>query len=238
MRATLDDSFLRLERAEQNLKQLKRQLTAYKKANERTSLIKVEGLTVSAIWPPNPPQMLAVRAGEIADGCRSALDYLVYQLAILASGEINKSTQFPIEDAPEKFEARTRLTKKGRPNFLTGISAPHIAAIEAVQPYNGGDWLEFLQAFSNEEKHRLVPLLSYQGTTRRINAGGTEAEAKALGGFRMPGDDVSMYYPAPVDVTFPGGAPVKETLEKIVSETRQLLEAFDPDFKRVVWGSG
>jgi hypothetical protein len=228
---SLADSLRRVDRAGERLDQLRSEVQAYIDANE-APLVKVEGLTVSMVnWPPVPPGEIGMTAGEVTYNLRAALDYLVAALAAtdrdgLAVGESNLRTQFPIESTPEGFAARRLRDRRGRPGYLTGVNDPHCALIEALQPYNGVEWTEFLRDLSNEDKHRAIPVLGYASPATRIQAGGTEEQAKALGGFRLPGDDVSMYFPATVDVTFNGGAPVVETLEILQAGVRETISAF------------
>src|SRR3989442_13745286 len=65
---------------------------------------------------------------EVAGHFRSALDYLIGQLANLDSGPGERRTQLPIESTPEGF-------KKRRDSFLEGVNDAHVAAIERLQPY-------------------------------------------------------------------------------------------------------
>lgn len=150
-------------------------------------------------WPSIPPPEIGITAGEVVYNLRAALDYLVFELATLGSGEVNMRTQFPIESTPEGFKARRHPTKRGDPNWLTGVDCSHCAAIEALQPYNGVDWTEFLRDISNEDKHRTIPILAYASRAQTINVGGTEEEAKAFGGFRKP-NDMATYYRASISV--------------------------------------
>ena len=103
MTPALQDALLRVARANELFVDLKDLMAAYGKENEDRSLIKVEGLTLSAIWPPEPPPMFGVRIGEIVHNLRAALDYLVFQLAILDSGSEQQGTQFPIESTADGF---------------------------------------------------------------------------------------------------------------------------------------
>lgn len=231
--ADLSSCYLRLDRARKHLEELKIQVAAYVEAN-KSIVVKVHGSTVSVVgWPDQPSPEIGITAGEIVYNLRAALDYLVFALALQDSGEVNIRTQFPIEDTPEGFKARRHPNKRGRPNWLTGVDCSHCAAIEALQPYNGVNWTEFLRDMSNEDKHRTIPVLGYASPPQRINVGGTEEEAEALGGFRMPGDDVSMYYPSTILVTLNSEppTPVVETLEILESEVRAVIDSFEPEFK-------
>jgi hypothetical protein len=229
-------SYLRIARADKRLKELKRQVTAYKKAN-KPGLIKVHGHTVSvAAWPDHPPPEIGITAGEVVYNLRAALDYLVFELAIYGSGTINMRTQFPIEDTPQGFKSRRHPDRRGRPNWLTGLDCAHCAAIEALQPYNGINWTRFLREISNEDKHRTIPVIGYVSLGQTINVGGTEEEAKTFGGFRMPGDDVSMYYPSPIEVVLSNSDPpvaVVETLQILKSEVSAVVDSFKADLEIV-----
>lgn len=221
----LSDAFMRLERAGEHFEELQREIATYVDANERFSLIKVEGQAATALMPPAPPPaQIGVIAGEVIYNLRAALDYLVYQLAILDSGKEVNGTQFPIEAKPQGFKAR-------RKTYLRGVNESHIAAIEALQPYNGADWTRVLRQLSNFDKHRALQIMGIQSQGVRISIGGTEDEARAFGGFRMPGDNVAMYYPASLLVTFPDGTRVEEPLQTLLTETRETLETFNPDFE-------
>jgi hypothetical protein len=220
----LHDAYLRITRAEELLDELRRLAADYESTNKASSLIKVNGMTVSALWPPEPPSMFGVRVGEIAHNLRSALDYLVYQLARLDSGNFVSGTQFPIEESAKGFRSRSK-------RCLAGIDRPHIAAIETLQPYNSGQWARVLRDLSNQDKHRTLHIIGYAASESvRVNVGGTEEEGRALGGFRKPGDDESMYYPAPIVVAFTDGTPIEATLSGLVNETRRVLDAFSSDF--------
>lgn len=223
----LAEACLRVDRAREHLDALKGHIATYIEANRTSSLIKVDGMTISAIWPPEPPPMFGVWVGEIAYNLRAALDYLVYRLAMLDSGKTVDGTQFPIEDTVEGFQKR-------RSRFLRGVNEAHVAAIEELQPYKGADWTRLLRDLSNIDKHRTLHIIGYVSTgSVQVNVGGTEEEAKALGGFRRPGNDVAMYYPAPILVAFTDGTLIEKPLNQLLAETRKVLETFDPDFEGV-----
>jgi hypothetical protein len=96
--------------------------------------------------------IFSVVIGEIVYNLRSALDYLVFELAGLDSGCIIEGTQFPIERSQKSFKWRVRG------GWLDVLNAAHVAAIEALQPYRGCQWAAVLQNLSNPDKHvHLVP---------------------------------------------------------------------------------
>jgi hypothetical protein len=84
---------------------------------------------------------IGIRIGEVCYNLRSALDYLIFELAKLDSCAEQSGTQFPIIDAKEDFEGRgKRIFLKEGINLLKGINLAHVAAIEQLQPCNGCQW--------------------------------------------------------------------------------------------------
>jgi hypothetical protein len=224
--APLDDAFLRIDRADQHLADLKQGIDRYLKAHPNAFVIRVEGMDVSRPTMPSkpPPRTLGILIGEFAQNLRTALDYLVFQLAWFDSGPSTKRrTQFLIEDKPSGFKDRKR--------FLEGLSPAHVALIERLQPYNGGRWLAMLRDISNADKHNVLDVVSGVKFDGMIAVGLSDADAKALGGFRRPSDKVGMYYKFPPVITFRNQTPVLQALELLKSETRALLETFEPEFK-------
>ncbi len=116
------------------------------------------GETVEAgqVRYPNPVISIRIRiiAGETANCFRSALDYMVGQLAILDCGTRQERTQFPIADTPKQFKEARRCS-------LKGVSNAHVAAIEKLQPFNGCGWARFLAILSNFAKHDDLILLKH-----------------------------------------------------------------------------
>lgn len=127
-----------------------------------------------------PPRDLGLCIGEAAYQLRSALDGLVYQLALLnpnTSSETLTRTQFPIfsrgsikgcingiggsrRKCPRGSAAHYRCNR-GR--SIDPLIPRHKAMIERLQPYhraNGGkhDPLFLLHELNNADKHRLLPV--------------------------------------------------------------------------------
>ena len=118
-----------------------------------------------------PPSEFSVRAGNIIHCCRSALDYLVSDLAILNGNEPVEGpggNQFPI------FSTRP-VSKRGNPvnfatktsGYLQGLRRGHIKMIERLQPYRRNNRvkgarnpLELLAQLSNADKHRVLHVLT------------------------------------------------------------------------------
>lgn len=91
----------------------------------------------------------SILTGEAIYNLRSALDYLVYELAIADSGVVPRGTQFPIADSADGFRRR-------RSNYLKGLSEEHKDAIGA---YSGADWAKILRDISNPDKHRALTVI-------------------------------------------------------------------------------
>jgi hypothetical protein len=98
-------------------------------------------------------------AGDCVHNLRSALDHLVYAIAIDQSptGKLadERAIAFPIKDASKDFNSVRRRLKE--------LSLPVQAAIEAVQPYNRAHatlppLLAVLRDLDDADKHRLLQL--------------------------------------------------------------------------------
>jgi hypothetical protein len=226
MPGRLDDAHMRVDRAEMHLANLKRRADRYVKANEGQAVIKVVGLTVSG--PPTfdpPPRFLGILLGETVQNLRTALDYLVYQLAEWYSGvDLDRRTQFPIEDTPESFQGK-------RNSFLEGVSDEHVAILDALQPYDRPNWLTWIRELSNLDKHNVLVVAPGIRGSVTIPVGRPDEEAIAAGGFRKPGD-VGMYFKVPIYIAFGDGLPVIEQLEELKAQTRALLQLFEPELER------
>lgn len=148
---SLHDSYVRLDGARKDLETLDREVRAFLAQDVYRVLREDDPKTrerVLGIRIARPPADWGRRAGHIVNDLRIALEYLVYQLAWLDSGTIQKRTQFPICDTLEAFASDL---KQGR---LNGLSPPHVEAIESCQPYNGVRWLRQVRVLSNTDKHR------------------------------------------------------------------------------------
>ena len=90
-----------------------------------------------------------VVAGEVLYHLRTALDYLVYNLAWLDTGAPQQHTAFPIVTDTEKWNSEGRSRVKH-------LSPAHREAIRAYQPFAGCTWTADLRELSNQDKHRLI----------------------------------------------------------------------------------
>lgn len=193
---------------------------------EKPNILKVSGpRTIS------PPLVLSVTVGEHLYNLRAALDYLIYELALLDSGEPKTGTQFPIESTPEGFAGR-------RNTYLKGVSDEHVALIETLQPYRGCEWTKRLKVLSNPDKHRHLLSIAHESEARFTVRKGEFGEFDDVGTgavFRTevgphPGD-VHVEIDATFLVTFEDETVVVDELEVLQSQVSELLQAFKTELE-------
>lgn len=110
-------------------------------------------VTIESVQPP--PPRLGVLMGEFVHDLRSALDHLVWQLALTRVAEPCARLQFPI------YTARPRSGwKRVAADRLQDVPGAAVKMIERLQPYHStapqAAALAVVQALSNEDKHRLI----------------------------------------------------------------------------------
>lgn len=99
------------------------------------------------------PPRVAILAGEVMQGMRSALDYLAWQLALATSESPPQTTAFPIFSDAGRY-ARDRL------RFIGAIDPEIHPLFDSVQPHHAGDearshplWV--LHRLANDDKHKV-----------------------------------------------------------------------------------
>jgi hypothetical protein len=226
----LDGAFERVNRAGEHLPDLRAWLDAFRKQHEDTVI------TQFSAEPPHNIEIVAqvgasmripILIGEICYNLRSALDYLIFELAKLDSGVIQNGTQFLIEDTEKGFERR-------RKTRLSGVNERHVTCIERLQPYKGCDWTRALRDLSNPDKHRQFTRLGLTATGIAYTPADPEFGNSALPIRRtqhpVAGEmGVKLDYTA--SVRFPDGPLVTETLEVIKLKVAETLTAFKAEFK-------
>lgn len=117
-----------------------------------------DGWVFRARIPKQPPEDWWLDLGELAGNARSALDHLVFQLAIDSGSKPSKDrTQFPI------FEVENDYLRGGsrsqRERMLAGVANSHRKLIDSAQPYKLGSRaadhpLAMLRSLTDRHKHR------------------------------------------------------------------------------------
>lgn len=232
---TLDPCFARVERAGERLSELERHILEIARKQADACVIKFDSdspYKVTKVFPPSETFFgmdVPILVGEICYHLRSALDYLVFELARLDSGVEQKGTQFPIEDEANRFGGNA-------PRMLVGVNPAHVAAIERLQPCNGCDWSACLRDLSNPDKHRhLIPGAGSSGMT--VHSSLERNDLDQIDGFER-------YAPHPIlgqvrvkvhnaiAITFNDGMPIIQTLKEVQSGVANTLRYFKPEFKR------
>ena len=168
----------------------------------------------SSVTVPAPLRVRRLIA-DVVENLRSALNYMVYQLACFDAKAIVENTQFVVVDCEKDFKAQMW--------HLRGLTAEHIAAIKRLQPFEGCQWTKRLINFSNPTKPETFTVINSpvivkidSRVTKTILAGGHV--------------DVNDY--ATIKITFSDGTPVIESLDQLAVMVVQTLDAFKPEFER------
>lgn len=169
MEPEIDGIRLKLKRAWDQLKGIETELRAFVKSDFYEPRIEFDAqsqiLTAKVHIKNAPDPMWGVRIGEVIHNCRSALDYVIWELYILNNrrAPITKQNQFPV------FETQLGFNNRGVGKFLDGIGSRAIDLIKSEQPFpknEGGTGegikspLWHLHELSNADKHRRIYLTS------------------------------------------------------------------------------
>lgn len=239
----LDGAFERVNRAEKHFAELQNHLAAFRQTYLETARIYFDPNPPHSVhaFPPigilHHPPIISIVLGDVCYNLRSALDYLIFELARLNSRAIQDGTQFPICDTPKKFA-------RDVPAKLVGLSAAHVAAIEKLQPYKGCNWTKALRTISNPDKHRMLTPRGSTFNVEIVQEGKTlsivpnaRAERRAK---RPDGIEVQLELVGSIDIIIPVildpvlgaiGDSVEIAADRLGSEVRGVLEAFKSDFK-------
>jgi hypothetical protein len=224
----LNGCYARTKRASRYIHETEQLIVDVARECEEKVIVNPDGTMVFDHVPQIPPD-LPLAISDAIHNTRAALDYLVYQLAKLDSGQFQSGTQFPIEDhkmatAPGGNKIGFDITKK---KLLKGLNPDHISRIEDLQPYKGVNWTKNLRDISNPDKHRdLTPI-----TSERMHMvfwiGGPNGQGK-----RLPNGDTLQAQPEQaITIVLPSGnALIVPTLWKILGCTVDTINAFNAEF--------
>jgi hypothetical protein len=129
-----------------------------------------------------PPLALSVIIGDCLQNMRSALDHLVWQLALRSGKRTTPSrlTAFPVCDTRETFRA------KGTKNKVADLTAEDRAGIEKLQPFQVGGaarkhWLWHLNELARIDRHRILHVVGGANESIGMKVGERDED----GNFRM-----------------------------------------------------
>jgi hypothetical protein len=128
---------------------------------------------------PTPPEM-SVLIGEWAYNLRAALDYTVYETAVVTSGQRPPpgagELQFPVFESKESFD-------KSRGRFRA-FRDHHVDLLETMQPYRHDDpdtsALRWLNRVAREDRHRQLSVFTAYAAELRPRIGLTPGHTADL----------------------------------------------------------
>jgi hypothetical protein len=213
----LDCAFERVYRANERLRDLRKMHISLKREHDKIVVVQFQAQGGDNL--PNDhfqvnmqiPMSFGICMGEICYNLRTALEYLVFELAKSDSGARQDGTQFPIEDTRKGFEWRLRR------GWLKDISSRHVAAIERLQPYKGCKWSAALRDLSNKDKHRELPTIRSMGELKIFGIlAHSDPPPPSIFRAKHPisGKEMNMSVEVNSVIAFDDGAPIIETLDK------------------------
>lgn len=232
----LQAALYRVVRANEHLKDLGERVIALTLEQQKTAIAHFqaygrEQLGRVSTLRVGVPLSFPVRIGEICYNLRTALEYLVFEIAKLNSGSPQDFTNFPLVNTKDKFRSWAKDARS------KGINSAHIAAIERFQPYKGCNWATALVNLSNKDKHREFPKLGGTAALAYYTPfGDVDYAALSLPIIRAPhpltGEEMDMKVDFQSTISFDDGMPVIQTLKEIVFGVTETIDAFEPEFKR------
>jgi hypothetical protein len=163
MRHPLDDSTLKVGRAQRLADELQRDVAAYERAYPIQCSREVDEEKKEERFrfadPPELPREWAVRVGEIAHNARSALNYIVAAGVRRAGATLQLSNDFPIFTDEDRYLAGGANSHRNRK--LRGVPEPIKKKIDDIQPFHVRKRapihpLALLQALNNPDKHETM----------------------------------------------------------------------------------
>jgi hypothetical protein len=249
----LAGAYARIDRADIHFKELETILQRFYKikedqffsqmdrVSEKVPLDMRVGIGTKARSVQPVPIEAAAVAGEIFYNLRSALDYLIYELACFNfPGVAHNGTQFIIKHSKADTKSPSGKTIRGFDSEsrtrLKGLLKHQIAAIEDSQPYNGVTWTQTLRDLSNPDKHRKLNTIAGEWQGSYIVEAGTAENFERRSGETLPGTgmgsaDLHVERKHAVSIEFEDGSPVLKTLEILKCEVRAVIDGFKPEFK-------
>ena len=248
----LGGAYARIDRADKHFKELESFIEAFGQTKKdeffgerypKPQSVSRHSTYESKISSPNlrVPLNVAIILSDVVHNLRSALDYLIYELACEDEpGVVHENTQFIITDSKADTVDKSGKRIKGFDSSkwrLNGLSATHIDAIENLQPYKGCAWTKTLRDISNPDKHRKLTAIGGRREAFHTIKGGPPGSFKGDSGEVFPGHgiegaDVYVERYHAIEVELPDETPILKTLEVLKGKVRATIDAFKPEFKR------
>ena len=215
---SLHNAYERVARAKQHLMTLKRRIASFWRLNPKLAVSFGSATTGTKTLTDTPiPPLIEILVGEIVYNLRAALDYLIYELAILDSGQVQKRTQFPIVDKSSDWANNCRQYKVDK------LTKRHKSEILALQPFSGCKWTQTLREISNPDKHRHLT----------IAAAGFHLGVSLTRGQTIkppPNNAKKSQRSLALRILFDDGSAIIEELQGLQRHVADVLDSFNPDF--------
>jgi hypothetical protein len=148
---------VKIARAKHHLGEVKRQIESFMESTPYKVGTKRDPATRKLIYyvagVSETPSSIAAATGDVLQNLRSALDHLAFRLVTVGLGGYPphpRKIMFPIADTQAQYQ-------NNRDQGTKGARAAAVAALDAIQPYQGGnDRLWQLHSLNNIDKHRLL----------------------------------------------------------------------------------
>ncbi len=219
----LDGPLLKLQRAEEHIRDFEREYDAWKgtepygASQERDPQRPGYFLLRFQVRPA--PDHVGSVFGDAVTNIRASLDHLAYQLALLVCGEdrISIRTAFPIVLNEKRYPERA-------PDALQSVPVEAWDLIECLQPYHRTDWSELyylwlINQLANRDKHR-----TFNYVAGRVHIRSSTGSEVWLAGYVKDGDILRLdLAPADEEYTVSIGALVGIAVENEVISPSGLL---------------
>lgn len=223
---SLYDAKARVARAGEHIKSLEAEVARWGFRGPMSPTI----YTAEADFPPSA--LCSILVGEIAYNLKAALDYLVFELFYLDTGQLDNRTKFVIEDTPEawcaKFPDFAATPVKRGEFWLHRLTPAHQTALKGLQPFSGTEWTKDLRTITNPDRHR--ELIQIAGRMHYWQTGITEPSAYAAGDTEDP-DEVFVGFETSSIITLGDGRHAVELMQHLQREVSKVIETFDADFE-------
>ena len=256
MAHALDGARLKIIRAQEHLKSFNDDAWRYVSTEpyKIVSSIDRDCINVEGVITTEPPASLACIVGGFVTNLRASLDYIAWELVLLAGRSLNdpqlRRVAFPIASTHASFTnpngASAHLAN------VCGIPASTISIIESVQPYHAGyESLNSLDLLVRTDKHRTLLLCGlfmesagsvsiYRGNRLAWTMSGmvrTTTNLAAFGPSFLPATDYSVkvneqptVLVALKDIPTPGANTFVGVLEQIIKCVRDIVPRFEGVF--------